>query len=193
MNDLEKKEIEDNVEKIEKKEIVFFYIVKEFTKFVLFVFIYITISGKIINDIAIYYTGGLIEYLKHHTLRLFTDGYYMTTSLQYARPMNEYFLYVTNELHVELYLWIIPFCMGILCSYPGYWIAHKLLDRSGVGATKRLNFFYFFFIFAISNILSRLFAYDVLPTPIIGGSLWWYIFYKVIKIGVLKIEEKFKK
>jgi hypothetical protein len=179
-----------SAEKIEKKEWVFFYVVKEFTKFVLFVFIFLTISGYIINNLAIYYTGSLIEYLKHDTLRLFTDSYYMSTSLGYSRPMNEYFSYIINELHVELHLWIIPYCMAIIYSYPSYWLAHKIVDRSRVGSTKRLGFFYFFFIFAISNILSRLFVYDVLPTPIIGGSLWWYIFYKIIKIGVLKLKKQ---
>lgn len=190
MNDLEKKETEDNVE---KAELVFFYIVKEIAKFVLFVFIFIIISGKLINDLAVYYSGGLIEYLKHDTLRLFTDNHYMSVSLTYARSIEEYFTYITDELHVELHLWIIPYCMSILCSYPAYWLAHKIVDRSGIGATKRLDFLHFIFIFTISNIVSRLFTYDVLPTPIIEGTLWWYIFYKVIKIAVLKIKEKSKK
>lgn len=182
------KRVKMSAEKIEKKEWVFFYVVKEFTKFVLFVFIFLTISGHIINSSAVYFSGGLIEYLKHDTLRLFTDNYYMDTVLGYSYSLNEYFAYLTKYLQVDLYLWIIPYCMAIICSYPGYWISHKLLDRSGVGATKRLSFFYFIFIFTISNILSRLFTYEVL-LPITGINtghiLWWYIFYKVIKIGVL--------
>lgn len=180
-------------EEIERKEKIYFSIVKEITKFILFEFFFITITGKIINDLAVYYSGGLIEYLKHDTLRLFTDSYYIDIAIGYAHPMNEYFDYIINDQHVELYLWIIPYCIAILCSYPAYWLAHKIVDRSGIGATKRLNFLHFIFIFIISNILSRLFAYDVL-LPIIGTSIiydfWWYIFYKLIKIAVLKIEER---
>jgi hypothetical protein len=61
MNDLEKK----SITKIEKKELVFFYIVKEFSKFilyVLFVFIFMNISSCIINDLVIYNTGIFYNY-----------------------------------------------------------------------------------------------------------------------------------
>lgn len=180
-------------ETVPKEKVIFLYVVKEFAKFVLFVLLFLIIAGQIVNDLAIYFTGGLIEYLKHSNLRLFTDEYYMTTVLGYSYPLDEYVAYLTKYLQVELYLWIIPFVMAILCSYLAYWIAHKIVDRSGVGATKRLDFLHFFFIFAISNILSRLFAYEVFISITginTGPALWWYIFYKAIKIGVLKIEEK---
>lgn len=185
--------IEDNL-KLSKKEIIKIYVKKELIKIVLINFLLIS---PMIFNLSVAWYGSLIEYLKHGTLRLFTDFYYLNTALGSGHPINEYFRYITEELHItNLYLWIIPFCMGIIHMYIAYWIVHKIVDRSGVGATKRLNFVYFFFIFGISNILSRLFAYEVFK-PITGVHIlyvfWWYIFYKIIKIGVLKIEEKLKR
>lgn len=168
-------------ETVPKEKVIFLYVVKEFAKFVLTLIIFILISG-VIGELFINYYG-LDEYLKQHTLRLFVDRYYIEIAPIYVNKIDEYFAYVTSHSY-DNYLWSIPYCTSIIYIYISYWIAHKIVDRSGVGATKRLDFLHFFFIFGISNILARI---EIFSDYTI---LWWYIFYKAIKIGVLKIKQK---
>lgn len=184
--------IENNLE-LSKKEIIKTYVKKEFVKIVLIQFLLIS---TMVFYLSVAWYGSLIEYLKHDTLQLFTSDYYIHTAISYGHPMNEYFQYIQGYLGINIYLWIIPFCMAIIYVYIAYWTAHKIVDRSGVGATKRLNFFYFFFIFGISNILARLIVYGTKEdnaNSFLSVIFVGYVIYKIIKIGVLKIEEKFKK
>ena len=177
-----------SIQSIDRKWIKFLFI-KESLKFIMFPFVFILLSGKIVNSFFVYYMGGLEEYLKYDTLRLFTSSYYIRTALDYGHPSDIYFNYITNHLHVELHLWIIPFIIGLIYSYLAYWIIHKIVDRTGIGATQKLSFIYFFFIFGISNIISRILIYDykILDIP---NPLMWYIIYKILKISVLIIKEK---
>ncbi|MFW2611125.1 hypothetical protein [Aliarcobacter butzleri] len=169
---------------LEKREIVFLYITKEFTKFILTGIIFIFITG-FIDEIFIYLYG-LEEYLKKDILRLFVDDYYLRNASTYINNIDEYFNQIKYNFHNK-YLFIIPYSISMIYLYISYFFAHKIVDRSGIGATKRLNFWSFFIIFGISNALARI---DVFSYLLI---FWWYLFYKTIKISVLKIEKKLKK
>jgi hypothetical protein len=70
----------------------------------------------------------------------------------------------------------------------------SFVNINSIFTLRLTDFLHFIFIFTISNIFSRL-SYDVVPfieTWLIY-HFWWYIFYKLIKITVLRIEEKSKK
>lgn len=169
---------------LEKREIVFLYITKEFTKFILTGIIFIFITG-FIGKILIYLYG-LEEYLKKDILRLFVDGYYIRNAPVYVNNIEGYFNQIKHNFHNK-YLFIIPYSISIIYLYIAYFFAHKIVDRSGIGATKRLNFWCFFIVFGISNVFARI---DIFSYLLI---FWWYLFYKIIKISVLKIEKKLKK
>ncbi len=171
-----------------KKEIKFL-IIKESLKFIMFPFFFMLLHPLLAKVFRYWY--GLEEYLKHDILRLFVDSYYIGIALDYGHPTDIYFNYITNHLHVELYLWIVPFIMALIYSYLAYLIIHKMVDRTGIGATQKLGFVYFFFIFGISNIISRILIYDYKVLDI-ANPFMWYIIYKILKISVLKIEEKIK-
>lgn len=176
----------NSIKSIDRKWIKFL-IIKEFSKILLFPVFFMLLHPLLAKVFRYWY--GLEEYLKHDILRLFVDSYYISTAFFYGHPTDVYFNYITNHLHVELYLWIIPFIMSLIYSYLSYWIIHKIVDRTGIGATQKLSFTYFFFIFGISNIFFRILIYDYnisyIPYP-----LMWYIIYKTLKISVLKIKEK---
>lgn len=183
-----------NNHKLLKKEIIKIYVKKEFIKIVLIGFI--SISPMIFNLLVVWY-GSLSEYLNHNILRLFTDIYYIQIAFDYGHPMNVYFQYIKGHLQISnLYLWLIPFVMSIIHVYISYWLIHKIVDRSGIGATQKLNFFHFFFICGISNILARIICYGTTESNginFLSVTFVGYTIYKIIKIGVLKIEEKSKK
>ncbi len=167
-------------------KVIKLFIYKELSKIVLIPFLFLLIR-PLIGEIFIKWYG-LEEYLKHETLRLFVDSYYIGLSLTYGHPFKMYYAYITEKLGVDFCLWSIPYSIAIIYCYIAYLIAHKIVDRSGIGATKKLNFFYFFFIFGISSILTRIVAFDVLEKA--DNLIIGYIIYKSLKIGVLKFKEK---
>lgn len=177
----------NNITRIEKREIKFL-IIKEFSKILLF-YVFFMLLHPLVGKILRYWYGGYEEYLKHDILRLFTSSYYISNSLSYGHPFDMYYKFITEDLGLNIYLWIVPYSMAIIYCYIAYLIAHKIVDRTGIGATKKLSFLYFFFIFGISSFLARILVYDVLenivPLTIIG-----YIIYKILKISVQIIKEK---
>ncbi|MEV9476573.1 hypothetical protein, partial [Aliarcobacter butzleri] len=94
---------------LEKREIVFLYITKEFTKFILTGIIFIFITG-FIDEIFIYLYG-LEEYLKKDILRLFVDDYYLRNASTYINNIDEYFNQIKYNFHNK-YLFIIPYSIS---------------------------------------------------------------------------------
>lgn len=174
--------LKNGIKGIDRQEVKFL-IIKELSKIVL-IPVFFMLIHPLIGEICIAWYG-LEEYLKHNVLRLFVDSYYIRNAPAYVNAIEQYFSEMSENSY-NSYLWFIPYVISMIYIYIAYLLAHKVVDRKGIGATKMLNYYYFFFIFSISNILARI---DIFSHYTI---FWWYIIYKILKISVLKIEEKIK-
>lgn len=175
-----------SIQLIDRKWIKFL-VIKEFSKILLIPFFFMLLH-PLVGKIFRYWYGGYEEYLKHDILILFTRSDYIRNSLSYGYPLDIYYNFITKDLGLNIYEWIIPYSMAVIYCYIAYLIAHKIVDRTGIGATQKLSFIYFFFIFGIASFLARIIALDILENGI--QLIIGYTIYKILKISVLTIKEK---